>query len=334
MPVSFAAGRLAATAMLVACAAGCVPLATGATHATTGPRSSTAFPSHALAGEKHRKAPRALPRTLYGVTVDDVSNLSQITESSQHLPEMPVTRVYFDVTLPVSYYQRAISELHPVSYLMGELLDSSDEPGISTAAFGQRVRSFLAAYGSEIDLWEIGNEVNGSWTGPYQVVAAKLMAAYQAVSASHGRTALTLYYDAGCGNGSAELDPIAFTRKFVPPEVRNGLTYVFLSYYESDCNGSRPSVGTWTAYFKELHTLYSHASLGFGEIGMRNPVTSGTISTAESMIRYYYGLPVHLPYYAGGYFWWYYDEDCLPYTTKPLWRALRAGFEAEAASQG
>jgi hypothetical protein len=241
-------------------------------------------PSHALAGEKHRKAPRALPRTLYGVTVDDVSNLSQITESSRHLPEMPVTRVYFDVTLPVSYYQRAISELHPVSYLMGELLDSSDEPHISTAAFGQRVRSFLGAYGSEIDLWEIGNEANGSWTGPYRVVAAKLIAAYQEVSASHGRTALTLYYEAGCGNGSAELDPIAFTREFVPP-------------------------------------------------GMRNPVTSGTISTAKSMISYYYGLPVHLPYYAGGYFWWYYDEDCLPYATKPLWPALRAGFEAEAASQ-
>jgi hypothetical protein len=333
MPVSFAADRLAAIALLVACAAGCAPLAAGGTHAITRPRSSTGLPSHALAGERHPNAPRALPRTLYGVTVDDVSNLSQIAASSRHLPAMPVTRVYFDVTLPVSYYQRAISQLHPVSYLMGELLDSSDEPGISTAAFGQRVRSFLAAYGSEIDVWEIGNEVNGSWTGPYQVVAAKLIAAYENVSARHGRTALTLYYDAGCGDGPAELDPIAFTRRFVPPQVRNGLTYVFLSYYEGDCNGIRPGVRTWTSYFRALHTLYSHARFGFGEIGMANPVTSGTISTAKSMIGYYYGLPIHLPYYAGGYFWWYYDEDCLPYSTKPLWRALRAGFEAEAASQ-
>ena len=72
-------------------------------------------------------AVRALPRTLYGVTVDDVSSLSQVVASSRHLPYMPITRVYFDVTLPVGYYKRAISELHPVSYLMGELLDSSDE---------------------------------------------------------------------------------------------------------------------------------------------------------------------------------------------------------------
>ena len=41
-------------------------------------------------------------------------------------------------TLPILF-----SKLRPVSYLMGELLDSSDEAHISTAAFGERVRSFL-----------------------------------------------------------------------------------------------------------------------------------------------------------------------------------------------
>jgi hypothetical protein len=216
---------------------------------------------------------------------------------------------------------------------MGELLDSSDERGISTAAFSRRVRSFLAAYGSEIDIWEIGNEVNGNWTGPYPAVQAKLAVAYRDVSALGRRTALTLYDNLGCGDGAAELDPIAFTRKFVPWKVRNGLSYVFLSYYEADCNSVRPSAGSWTAYFKALHTLYPHARLGFGVIGLDDPVTSKTISAAKSIIGYYYGLPIHLPYYVGGYFWWYYDEDCLPYTTKPLWRALRRGFEDETASQ-
>jgi hypothetical protein len=57
-----------------------------------------------------------------------------------------------------------------------------------------------------------------------------------------------------------------------------------------------------------------------------------TIAAARSLISYYYGLRIRLPYYAGGYFWWYYAEDCLPYSRKPLWSALRAGFQAEAAS--
>jgi len=176
--------------------------------------------------------------------------------------------------------------------------------------------------------------VNGNWTGPYQQVAAKLITAYQQVTARHGRTALTLYYDAGCGSGPAELDPIAFTRAYVPSQVSDGLTYVFLSYYEDDCDGIRPSAGTWTAYFEALHARYPRAQLGFGEIGLSNPVTSRTMSTAKSLLTHYYGLPIHLPYYAGGYFWWYYYyEDCLPYDTKPLWQVLRAAFESQAAGR-
>ena len=115
--------------------------------------------------------------------------------------------------------------------------------------------------------------------------------------------------------------------------MRDGLDYVFLSYYEGDCKGIRPSAGTWTAYFQALHALYPHARLGFGEIGLDNPVTSKTTRAATSMISYYYGLPIHLPYYAGGYFWWYYSEDCLPYATKTVVAGAAVGFEAEAASQ-
>ena len=325
------AAQLAAAAAFVACLGACAPAPGGNARATPPPGPSM-DPAARQLPSPPLTAPRALPRRLYGVTVDDVSNVSQIVASSRNLPETPVTRIYFDVTQPVGYYKTAISELHPVSYLMGELLDSSDEPLISAAAFGERVRSFLAAYGDQIDIWEIGNEVNGNWTGPYQEVAAKLITAYQEVTARHGRTALTLYYNAGCGDGPAELDPITFTRKFVPPAVAAGLTYVFLSYYEGDCDGIRPSAGTWTAYFQALHALYPRAQLGFGEIGLSQPVTSGTMNTAKSMLTYYYGLPIHLPYYAGGYFWWYYYEDCLPYSTKPLWQVLRAAFEAEAAS--
>jgi hypothetical protein len=326
------AARLAATAAFVACLGACAPAPGGNARATTPPRPSTAPASRELPSQPHT-GPRRLPSRLYGVTADDVSNISQIVASSRNLPMTPITRIDLDVTRPVGYYQTAISELHPVSYLMGELLDSSDEPHISTAAFGERVRSFLAAYGDQIDIWEVGNEVNGNWTGPYPAVQAKLAVAYRDVSGLGRRTALTLYYNLGCGNGAAELDPIAFTREFVPSKVRNGLTYVFLSYYEGDCNDVRPSARTWTAYFTALHALYPGARLGVGEIGMNNPVTSKTINTAKSMIRYYYGLPVHLPYYADGYFWWYYGEDCLPYTTKPLWQALRRGFEDEAANQ-
>ena len=276
---------------------------------------------------------RKLPGPLYGVTVDDVSDLSQIVASLRHLPKTPTTRIYLDVQEPASYYAAAVSKLRPVSYLMGELLDSADETHISISAYDKRVKSYLAAMGDKIDLWEIGNEVNGNWTGQYSTVSAKLTIAYQEIKDAGSRTALTLYYNVGCGDGAAELSPLAFSRRYVPRAVRSGLDYVFLSYYEDNCNGIRPSAATWTAYFRKLHALYPHARLGFGEIGMSNPATRKTMTAARSLIRYYYGLSIKIPYYVGGYFWWYYAEDCLPYRSKPLWPALRSGFAAEAASR-
>jgi hypothetical protein len=84
-------------------------------------------------------APKAgQPALLYGVTIDDISNLRQIITSLRHLPERPATRVYFDVRNPPGYYAAAVRRLRHVSYVIGELLDSSYEAGISTARFAGR----------------------------------------------------------------------------------------------------------------------------------------------------------------------------------------------------
>lgn len=293
---------------------------------------ASAVPSRPVATATGAARTQRLASPLYGLTIDDIGNVGQVVDAVRHLPHRPTTRVYFDTQEPAQYYVGAIAALHPVSYLMGELLDSSDTTHITTAAYAARVGSYLSALGSKVDLWEIGNEVNGNWLGPYPDVAAKLVAAYNAVSAARRRTALTLYYSIGCGDGPAELDPLAFSRRYVPARVRNGLDYVFLSYYEQNCNEIRPSVSTWRSYFARLHALYAHARVGFGEIGLTDPADNSTLAYAEGMIRYYYGLPIRLRYFAGGYFWWYCDEDCVPYSSKPLFAALRSGFTAESAA--
>src|SRR5712691_1708672 len=274
---------------------------------------------------------RPVPAPLFGVTINHVSALSQIVASSRRLSHKPTTRIYFNVNRPPRYYAKAVRALHPDSYLMGELVDSFEETKISTSAFEARTKSYLRAFGANIDIWEIGNEVNGDWLGNYRTVSAKLTEAYHAVAARHLRTALTLFYNAGCGDGSQELSPIAFTRKYVSARVRDGLNYVLLSYYEDSCHGIRPSAAQWTSFFKRLHSLYPHAQLGLGEIGLQNPVTAKSLATAKSLITHYYGLKIDLPYYIGGYFWWYYAEDCIPAPSKPLWPVLNRGFQAEAA---
>jgi hypothetical protein len=266
-----------------------------------------------------------LPPYLAGVTVDNISDIHGIISAERRLPITPVTRLYFDVTQPPSAYAAAILALRPVSYLMGELLDSSDEPLISVAAYRRRAAEFVASFWKKVDIWEVGNEVNGSWTGPYPVVSAKLTAGYDAVAARGLPAALTLYYNVGCGDGAGELGPLAFSRRYVPAAVRRGLRYVFVSYYPDECGNRRPSARTWTRFFAALHGLYPRARAGFGEIGLTEPVTARTLGYARAEIAYYYGLRVPLPYYVGGYFWWYYAED-----RSLLAGALAAGFRAES----
>jgi hypothetical protein len=272
-------------------------------------------------------APRTLPPYLAGVTVDDTSDISGIISAERRLPIRPVTRLYLDVTQPPSAYAPAIKVLRPVSYLMGELLDSSDETRISAAGYQRRVREYVSSFWKKIDIWEVGNEVNGSWTGPYPVVSAKLAEAYRVVAARGLPAALTLYYNDGCGDGPGELDPLAFSRRYVPASVRGGLRYVFVSYYPQQCGDLRPSPGTWRRLFVALHRLYPRALAGFGEIGLTGPVSARTLRYARSEIAYYYGLRLGLPYYVGGYFWWYYAED-----RSRLAGALASAFRAEAAA--
>lgn len=252
---------------------------------------------------------------LYGVTVDKITRSQDLTSSLAALPVRPTTRVYFDVHEPPSYYAQAIDEIGPVSDVMGELLDSSDEKRISVAGLQARTEAYLGTLGSRVDIWEIGNEVNGDWTGRYADVSAKLTEAYDDVAATGSRTALTLYAnDFGpdnCGDGTAELTPAQFSRQYVPARVAAGLDYVFLSYYPTQCGGREPSSAELSAYLQQLHGLYPNAALGFGEVGLPRRATRSSRANAEEIMHWAYSLAPELPYYVGGYFWWYGAEDAL-----------------------
>jgi hypothetical protein len=272
-------------------------------------------------------------RPLYGVTIDRIKDITTVVAAEKSLPERPTTRVYFDVSEPASYYASAVPLLHTVSQVMGELLDSSDARSISTSAFQSRVEDYLNTLGPSVDLWEIGNEVNGNWTGPYATGAAKIDEAYRDVAKTGGNTALTLYANEygpdHCGDGAAELTPVQYSQRYVPKAVRDGLTDVFESYYPTECGNSFPTDAQVASEMRSLHSLYPDAHLGFGEVGLPHRVGPRTLATGGAVMRWAYGLAPGLPYYVGGYFWWYAYEDA--FTGKAMLAgSLRSAFEAEA----
>jgi hypothetical protein len=287
-------------------------------------RSSASTPASSPAG-----SPRAmsavpvgpLPTRLWGVTLDDVSDPAPIVASLEALPTKPIARVVFDRGEGPAYYAGAIAALHPHSYLMVELVDSSDAKAYTVAGYRQRAVNFVSKFGNQINLWEVGNEVNGEWLGTTAATVAKITAAYQVITAAGGRTALTLYYNPDCwSNASHEM--FTWAKANVPAAMKAGLNYVLISYYPEDCNNYWPSQTTWQSVFNRLHQMFPHAKLGFGESGNSNDRDS--VAQKVALLHRYYRLQIQGDNYVGGYFWWYYVEDAVPYHGNLVWQALAA----------
>ena len=276
-------------------------------------------------------------RVLYGATVDRITGLAQMRAALASLPDRATVRVVFDRSEPASYYATATRRLARVSSVMGELLDSSAERSISAAGLRARARSYLHQLGSEVSIWEVGNELNGNWTGPYRQVAAKTRAAYAVLRGAHVPLALTLYANDfapnHCGDGPNELTPVQFAQRYLPANLRSGLSYVLLSYYPTQCHDVEPSSAVLAAHLRQLHHLFPGARLGFGEVGLPHAVTSSTVDKARQIMSWAYSLDPGLAYYAGGYFWWYAAEDAL-HPGAPLRRNLAQAFDAEHTALG
>jgi hypothetical protein len=268
----------------------------------------------------------ATPRQVVGVTVDSTSHLGRTLRSLERLDRPVWTRLVLDINpahpAAVGPYPAAARRLSEVSTVMGELADSSELKRITSRQLARRTSAALKAMRGAVSMWEIGNEVNGSWTGKPSAVARKVRRTYHVVNSAGQPTALTLYENHGCGDGRRELSPAAWARAHVSASVRAGLDEVLLSYYEAQCRGIRPTAAQWAERFGTLHRLFPNAKLGFGEVGMPHPATRATRSSARSIVRHYYRLRLSAADYVGGDFYWYYVEDMTPWHHSALWHTL------------
>lgn len=287
------------------------------------------------AGHSGEAVHRPLPSgPIFGVTVDDISNMTEVVAAAKGMPYMSTTRVYLDPSKPAGYYKRGLSDLFPHSYIMGEILDSSDVPSVTPSSLHSRVDALLSTLGGDVDIWEVGNEVNGGWSGAYSNWARLVVDTYEQVAAAGYRTALTLYENSwgpdNCGDGTRELTPVQYSTRYLPASVRDGLRYVLLSWYPTQCGGlsGNVAVSSITAEVRALHRLYPNALIGFGELGLPDAATPSTEQQARSIMGYYYAVRVAEPYYIGGYFWWYWAEDMnlpgMPAALKDAFRSERS----------
>jgi hypothetical protein len=252
-----------------------------------------------------------LPEHVLGVTLTDVTPTDTISDALASLSHKPTVRVVFDAQRQAITYVPSLRAIAAVSFVMGELVDSVVVESLSTDNYAARTSEYLDELGDMVDIWEIGNEVNGEWLGPSDKVQAKIVAAYRLVRERGKRSALTLYFNQGCVQ-KPEHELFTWAANNIPADMREGLDYVWLSYYEQRCHRDEPD---WKSVFTRLHEQFPHARIGFGGVG-----TTDAQDKAE-LLRHFYNLSVPVPGFVGGYFWWYFRDDMLP-SGAPLWNVL------------
>ena len=249
---------------------------------------------------------------MFGVTVDSVANINDVVNSLKTLSQKATTRIVFDENVRATYYVNAAQKIHNVSHIMGELLDSYYVKDVTVAQYLARTQEYYNALSSYVDIWEIGNEINGEWLGNASDVAQKMTSAYDFIKSKGKTTALTLYYNEDCWMYPSE-EMFTWANKHVPASMKTGLDYVLISYYEDDCNGLRPD---WEVVFAKLAQMFPNSKIGFGEIG-----TTKSEAAKTDMIERYYRMRISQDRFIGGYFWWYFVQDMVP-ASKPMWQIL------------
>jgi hypothetical protein len=250
---------------------------------------------------------------MHGVTIDNINDIDGITESLKQLSRVPTTRIVFDEQKPAYYYNEAVLKIHDVSYIMGEILDSYWFKNFSSSQYNNRVREYLDAFGTKVDIWEIANEINGEWLGSTDKVVEKMTDAFRIVNGEGKITAITLCYNNECYE-KPENEMFRWINENIPQYMKDSLNYVFVSYYEDDCNDIVPD---WQKVFDSLHVIFPNSGLGIGECGTKIE------EKKELYMERYYNMDINTPNFVGGYFWWYYKQDCVPYT-KSLWNVLNS----------
>ncbi len=283
--------------------------------------------SCAAAGRAQSKAlaPTAVgnvPAPLYGVTVDSVSDVPATIAALRKLSRKPTVRIVFDLGMHPADYRDAVEQIHQVAYILGQPADSGYVKHYTLDQYQALFREYLAAFGGIVDLWEVGNEVNGNWLGPPADVSAKVSAAYDIVKAAGKKTVLTLSYNEGLGCAAsppecaeaAQYEMYTWVRAHVPLRMRRGVDYVLFSYYPEHSPDFKPD---WKREFARIGEIFPQARLGFGELGMDR----GTEAQKAALIDQFYPMRIDHPRYIKGLFWWYFRQDMVPHT-KPLWGVL------------
>ncbi|MGA2858931.1 MAG: hypothetical protein ABSE40_18840 [Candidatus Sulfotelmatobacter sp.] len=308
------------------------------------------------AQDKHTvdRSSATIPTPIHGITVADgrdirkTAYLDKVVESLGNLTSSPTVRLTYKLEgsdsnkgAKASTYLAATKAISKKAYIFAEVLDSAYEFCFNVADHEARWNDYVSTLGDYVDIWEVGNEINGNWLDnsdpipikgqscPWKIpnttdkdVITKMVNAYHIVKKAGKTAALTLYYEpnpACTTSMGPAYDPIAWAIQNIPADMKAGLDYVLLSYYRDKCLNFKPDLA---ALFTQFHKIFPNAKLGMGEWGY----SKGKPNKAKltELLNEGYSFHPDVPNWIGGVFFWEFGNDAVPYDPKPdsIWSVI------------
>lgn len=276
-------------------------------------------------------AVNGVPSPIHGVTVADDSDirqtayLSSVLTSLGNLSVTPTVRLVYTQSAPASGYVSATQQIKQTRYVLGMPVDSSSMPCYTNAQHSARWQDYLSTLGGSVDIWEVGNEINGDWLygnqgtgckGTTQAdVVTKMTDAYNQTKALGKAAALTLFFnvDSTCAATDPQMTSWASTN--VPAGMKTGLDYVLVSFYPQWCTSNPYTYAPdWNTVFSNLRTIFPNAKLGMGEIGWDSSIGRPSNANLTTLIQTDYRIkPTSVTNWVGGGFYWEFGIDAVPY---------------------
>lgn len=215
-------------------------------------------------------------------------------------------RVVFDKGRKPSDYEKLIKYAKSKHLkILGQPVDSSDSAGYTYKEYLKRFKIFTDRF-PQIDAWEIGNEVNGSWTGSGMPRKLAETAAY--VRKKTGKlTVLTFFWQ--LNTSGKEYALFNWMDAHVPASVRKHIDCVFLSQYQEQA-----PVGTaFDQVMTRLGKEFPRAKIGLGELGYWIPgqrywwaysKKHPNSDARRAVCHQFYRAALGYPNSVGGGFWW------------------------------
>jgi hypothetical protein len=308
------------------------------------------------AQDKHTvdRSSATIPTPIHGITVADnrdirkTTYLNKVIKSVSNLTASPTVRLTYKLEgsdsnkgAKAATYLAATRAISGKAYIFAEVIDSAYEFCFNVADHEARWNDYVSTLGDYVDIWEVGNEINGNWLDnsdpipikgqscPWKIpnttdkdVITKMVNAYHIVKKAGKTAALTLYYEPNpvCTTSMGPAyDPIAWATQNIPADMKAGLDYVLLSYYRDKCLNFKPDLA---ALFTQFHKIFPNAKLGMGEWGY----SKGKPNKAKltELLNEGYSFHPDVPNWIGGVFFWEFGNDAVPYDPKPdsIWSVI------------